>query len=53
MAKEMCLVTTALGFVKWNNKILDIIKIFLFKTVVQTVISYWEKYTTDAVMDMW
>lgn len=53
MAKGTYLVTRALGFVKWNNKIPDIHETFLFKTAVQTVIVYCMNYTTDAVKDVW
>lgn len=52
MAKGTYLVTRALGFVKWNNKILDIHSIFLFKRVAQTVIVYCVNHTTDAVKDV-
>ena len=52
MAKET-LVTGALGFVKWNNKILGIHEIFFFETVVQTVIVYCVNYAVDAVKDVW
>lgn len=53
MAKGTCIVNRSLGIVKWNNKILVIHEISLFKTVVQTVIVYFVNCTMDASKDVW